>query len=68
MLRERITIWKQESFGRVEEKKAQILHDIQCIDLKEETVGINEEGWQQRIYLQEEFHRKVHEEEIKWKH
>lgn len=47
MLRKRITIWKQESFGRVEEKKAQILHDIQCIDLKEETVGINEEGWQQ---------------------
>lgn len=31
----------------MEEKKAQLFHDILCLDSKEETLELNEEDWQQ---------------------
>lgn len=39
----------------MEEIKAQVLHDIHCLDLKEEIVGFNEEECQQRLSLRDEF-------------
>lgn len=51
----------------MEEKKAQILHDIKCLDLKEEVGGLTEEEWHQRVNLEDEFQRKVFQKEIKWK-
>lgn len=47
--------------------KAQIIHGIECLGLKEETGGLNEEERLQRRHLQDEFRRKVHQEEKKWK-
>lgn len=51
----------------MEEKKDQILHDIKCLDLKEEVGGLTEEEWHQRVNLEDEFQRKVFQKEIKWK-
>lgn len=38
-----INVWKKETFGEVEEKKAQLLEDIHQFDLKEQTKGLVEE-------------------------
>lgn len=51
----------------MEEKKCQILHDIHQTDSKEESVGLDEDEWRHCSLLQEEYARKVLEEEIKWK-
>lgn len=59
-MRNKINLWKKESFGRIEEKKAQLLKDIQSLDLKEVIGGLNEE-WKRRLFLQEEFQRKIYQ-------
>lgn len=65
-LKKQINAWK-ESFGKVEEKKGQILTEIQYIDFIEENGGLDEAMRQQRNFLQEEFRRNTLQEEIRWK-
>lgn len=36
---EKNNVWKEEAFGRVEEKKSRILCEIVDLDLKEETAS-----------------------------
>lgn len=47
----------------MEETKAHIIIDLQGHDLKEEVVGLNKKE-KQRLLLQDDFQRKVYQEEI----
>lgn len=67
ILKRQINILKKEVIGRMEEKHNQILSQIQSLDAQEENCGLEEAKKEQRNILHEEFHKKVHQKEIKWK-
>lgn len=46
-----INIWKKDTFGKVEERKVSLLDDIRHIDLKEETVGLDDHDCRCRSLL-----------------
>lgn len=66
ILKRQINILKKEVIGRMEEKHNQILSQIQSLDAKEKNCGLEEAKKEQRNILHEEFHKKVHQKEIKW--
>ena len=54
------------NFGDVRIQKSNILEEIQSLDKEERGQLLLEEG-KKRLDLKEEFHRKLREEEIKWR-
>lgn len=54
-------------FGKVEERKGHLLEEIHAIDLMEEYEGLDDHDCRGCCLLQEEFFKKLLQEEIKWR-
>lgn len=62
----KIKEWAKSQFGDVGAAKKNIVEEIRRIDKKEETCQLTEDETHRMLLLNDDYHIKVREEEIKW--